>query len=334
MVRWLSFLLTAFTCLTTWGDPLPPAVRGVVVSSPGVSVVESKAYATQHDKLLLSDYLESSRPGDEHDQMLRKKLERAQRAWLGGDVELARTEFRTLTELSLKADWRAAQREVLQTAYLRLAQSSDSQSDRAGWLETCARLFGDVKPNSTLFPPPLLNEYETALARINLNRIDIDLSDVFPDFRFVLIDGRKIEVALTSRVQLTEGVHRLTALSDSHESVTEFLTAAQLRVFRVSPPSLTDGFCEAARLRPQTEIPSTLNVEIYSGAKCPAKIDGLLKNSRFLSESHQPEIPDAPKVSNDRTWLWVVGAAVIAGAGYALATHGSSAPTPMHRSGF
>ncbi len=181
---------------------LPPAMKGVVVTTPGLSAADAKAFALKQDKLLISDYLEISRPGEEHDQMLRQKLERAQRAWLGGDVETARAEFRSLTELSLKADWRSTQREALQLAFLRLAQSSESHTEREGWLESAVRHYSDLSPNAALFPPPLLNQYEATRKRMVASAIEIDLRDVFPDFRYVLIDGRKVSVAIETRVRI------------------------------------------------------------------------------------------------------------------------------------
>jgi hypothetical protein len=318
-------------------DAMPPSVRGVVVTSPGVNTADAKAYALQHDRLLLSDYLEKTRPGDEHDRMLKQKLERAQRAWLGGEIELARSEFRALTELSLKADWREAQRAVLQTAYFRLAQSAESGTERSGWLESAARLFGDRAPEASLFPPPLLNEYREILKRLEATAIDVDLAGVFSDFRYVLIDGRKIEIALEPHVRLTMGLHRLTALSDSNEAVTEFMTAAQLRVLRLAPPSLTEGACGEASLRSRSELSSSIGFEIYSGRACPEKLSNLLKTSRLLSEPQGTAPPAAPSSSGEtrqRTWLWVVGAAVVAGTAYALAHQSQSSPQATHKTGF
>jgi hypothetical protein len=327
---------------------LPTAMKGVIVTTPGLVAADARAYALKQDKLLLSDYLEISRPGDENDQMIRQKLERAQRAWLGGDIETARTEFRSLTELSLKADWRTTQREVLQMAFLRLAQSSESGTEREGWLESAARLYTDISPKASLFPPPLLNEYEATRKRLAESAIEIDLRDVFPDFRYVLIDGRKVVVALETRVRITSGLHRMTALSDSHEAVTEFLTGAQMRVLKLSPPALTEGRCESAAFRSRTEFPSAVSVEIYSGSGCSAKIADLLGPSRFISGAHsassasslgssvgESEFSGLPQAaSHDHTWIWVVGAAVLAGAGYALASHHDSSPEPTHKSGF
>ncbi len=321
---------------------LPPAVRGVVVTAPGVNSAEAKAFATTQDKLLLSDFLESSRPGEDYDRQLTQRLEKAQRAWLSGESENARAEFRALTELSLKADWRNAQREVLQTAYLRLAQSSDSGTERESWLDSAARLFMDLSPNPGLFPPPLLAEYEASKKRIEATAVDIDLRDVFPDFRYLIVDGRKRELATESRLRLSKGLHRLTAYSDSHEPVTEFLTAAQLRVLRLSPPVLTEGSCTGARLRSRAELPSSLEIEIYSGPGCSSTIGSVLQASRLVSEpslannfakmsANSNESPRAG--SNSKTWLWVVGGAVIAAAGYAVASHASS-PEPIHTNGF
>lgn len=336
----VKFLGPACTLLALWftaaaalANPLPSSVHGLVVTTPGLNTAEAKSYATQHDRYLLSDYLETTRPGDDHDQMLKTKLERAQRAWLGGEVETARAEFRSLTELNLKADWRQPQREVIQTAFLRMAQSSESVTEREGWLESAARLYGDIAPNADLFPPPLMSEFEATKKRQTMT--EIELADVFADFRYVLIDGRKIEIATEPRVQLAPGLHRLTALSDSHEPVTEFMTAAQLRVLRLSPPALTEGICDGAKLRSRSALPSNVDVEIYSGSACPSKITNILNESRLLTAESEPFVPSAPRArEKDHTWLWVAGAAIVAGAAYAIANQHESSPQTTHRSGF
>ncbi len=333
----LTLLMPLLVGLPCFSAELPPAVRGVVVVTPGQSLTEAKTYATAHDKLLLSDYLETTRPGDDHDRQLKSKLERAQRAWLGGDREAARAEFRSLTEMSLKADWRNAEREVLQAADLRLAQMSDSGTEREGWLESAARLYGDLAPNAALYPPPLLAEYETIRKRLLATAVEIDLRDVFPDFKFVIVDGRKIELANEYRLAIMPGIHRLTAYSDSHETVTEFLTGSQLRVLRLSPPTLTEGVCETAKMRTRTDLPSSLNVEIYSGSNCPHDISNLLHSSQFISDPQlaMSEGASAPStLSNKRTWLWIIGGALIAGAGYALATHHDASTEAVHRTSF
>lgn len=322
---------------------LPAAVKGVVVTTPGQPMPEAHAFATRKDKLLLADYLEAIRPGADHDRMLRTKLERAQRSWLSGDIEAARADFRALTELALKADWKNDQREVIQAAFLRMAQSSESGTEREGWLESAARLYGDIAPDASLFPPPLMNQYDAVKTRTTT--VSLDLADVVPDFRYVLIDGRKVDLALDSRVSLSGGLHRLTALSDSHESVTEFMTAAQLRVLRLSPPPLSEGLCENARLRSRSILPSGVDVEIYSGPACAPKIMSALDDARLVTAPRAPFAPSGTSLATspggassepatkDRTWIYIVGGALLAGAAYALANQ-QSPSGPTHRSGF
>lgn len=320
----------------------PENARGVVVVTPGLPAAEAKAFALSQDRLLLSDYLDASRPGEDFDSQLRSRLEKAQRAWLSGDQETARTEFRALGELSLKADWREAQREVIQTAFLRLAQSSDSPSEREAWVESAVRLYGDLNPNVALFPPPLLLEFEAVKKRSNLTSVDIDLRDVFPDFRLVIVDGKRIEIASQPRLRLNKGLHRMTAYSDSHEAVTEFLTAAQLRVLRLSPPALTEDSCEKAHLRARASISSSLDTKVFAGSACVGDISRAVtaaqlisrpkSNSDFKSFAASSPLDLPTATSSKKTWLWVVGGAVAAGAAYALTR--SHSPEPVHHSGF
>lgn len=325
------FLLSAVAQATP-----SPAPKGVVVTTPGISVAQAKAYATSHDKWLLSDFLDHARPGDDEDSILRQKLDRAQRAWLGGRIEEARSEFRGLSELALKADWKAQERDVIQTSLLRLAQIAESSSERSSWLESAARLYADVEPNTSLFPPPLLNEYQATLKRLESGATDVDLRDEFPDFRYVLIDGRKFEIALQPRARILSGTHRFTGYSDSHEAVTEFMTAAQLRVMRLSPPPLTEGLCSTSRLRSRVSVPGRVDVEIYSGPDCPPVLNAFPERLSVRGgDLRLPEMPADSTQASKKTWLWIVGGALLAGAAYAVATQTfNSSAEATHRSGF
>jgi hypothetical protein len=317
--------------------PLLASASSPVVAIPGIGSAEIKAYATSKDKLTLSEHLEVSRPGADRSAELKNRFQKAQRQWLAGNTEAARSEFRALTELSQKADWRDPQREVLQASYLRLAQSASSGTEKSSWLEAAVRFFADLDPNPALFPPPLIEEFRAAKHRLLDDAPEFEPWEVFPESRYVLIDGRKIETKERKPIRLAPGVHRVTALSDTHVAITEFLTASQLRLFRASPVSLVEGSCGTARLK--SDLTQLRDAEIYSGASCTGdsakplelKPQYLASNGLPLTATQRPA-----QVEGKKTWYWVLGGAIIAGAGYALVRemNKEKGPETVHRSGF
>ncbi|RYZ79349.1 MAG: hypothetical protein EOP06_27380 [Proteobacteria bacterium] len=310
-----------------------------VVAVPGVSLAEIKAYATSRDRLPLSEYLEAARPGSDRERELKTRFQRAQKFWLSGDTDEARAEFRGLTELSLKADWKTPQREVLQAAHLRLAQTSASGTEKNSWLESAVRYFGDLPPDLSLFPPPLIEDFNETKHRLLDGAVEFEAWEVFPDSRFVIVDGRKISTTDRRAIPLAAGLHRVTALSDTHVAITEFLTVNQLRLFRASPAALIEGSCATAKLK--VDLPEVGFPELYSGQKCPASVASLQLKPQFLTGVGQSDLTqlagEVPKASvTKKTWLWIAGGLLVSGAGYALARELSKEKPPetVHRSGF
>ncbi len=306
----------------------------VVVGAVGATPADLKAFATSKDTLPYSEYLDATRPGRDFESDLKARFTRAQKAWLSGNADSARAEFQALTELTLKADWRTPQREVLLTSYLRLAQSSLSGIEKTNWIEGAVRYFSDLEPHPSLFPPPLIEEFTAIRSRSLASASALELWTVFPEARFVLIDGRRIEIANHAAVRLPNGTHRVTALSDTHATFTEFLTPNQLLLFRAKPIALTEGTCSSARLLPNQTLPG--KTLLFAGRDCPASTEQLdlrpqLLSSQLMNELKQP----ATVKAKNRTWIWVVGGALLAGAGYAIAREmNRDKSDQIQRSGF
>lgn len=327
------FLITAIL-VTTPGAALAMQSR-YVIGTPGVAPAELKAFATSKEAIPFSEYQEAARPGVEFESELSAKFARAQRTWLAGQTDSARSEFRSLTELVQKADWRDPQREVLLTSFLRLAQSTLSGTEKTSWLDSAAKYFSDLNPQPKLFPPPLIEEFEAAKVRALESAVSIEPWTVFPEFRFVLIDGRKIEVASRKAILLPSGTHRITALSDTHVGFTEFLTANQLRLFRTKPIAMAEGSCSNARITQRSSFAT--DPILFVGSDCAGGPQQLELKPQLLNAHLMSELGSKPQTaSSKKTWLWIVGGAVIAGAGYALARelNRDKAPDQIHRSGF
>ena len=109
----------------------PPLVRG-----PGISQMFLETYAEAQARTTLADHLDLNRPGEEASNRIRTSIESAQRAWLAGSIESARSKFQGISGMAMDADWREPQREVIHYAHLRLAQSAKNSVERTRWLES------------------------------------------------------------------------------------------------------------------------------------------------------------------------------------------------------
>lgn len=297
-----------------------------VVAGPDVTDRELRDYVETHDRRTLSESIETLRPGAAQEELLRSRLERAQRAWLNGSSEQAKGLFAEIVDSAYSADWKQSQREAILYAYLRLAQSSDSPLEKAAWLEKANRFAPDLEPDASLFPPPLLATFKEARAKIAVQSTPIALKDAFPGFRTVLIDGRKVDVESSAAIRIPPGTHRITALGDRFAPVTEMLTAAQLGVFRVAGKTLAQS-CEA----PVADI-NGIAIEVYDGERCPSS-KALIPQQPGADWANVPaEVSERPK----RNWLLIGAVALGAAAVYAIAhrPQPSGEPTPSHRDGF
>lgn len=297
-----------------------------VVAGPDVSDSELKTFVERHDRRTLGEYLEANRPGQDFERRLRAKLESAQRAWLSGSTDSARSDFIELVDLAPLGDWRDPQREAILYAHLRLAQSSATPIERSDWLTKAARLVTDLEPDTSLFPPPLIREFREARAKVATQSTSVVLKDVFPGFRYVLVDGRKFSLDSSAPVRISPGSHRITALSDRHAPLTEQMTGAQLGVFRVKVDPLVES-CAA----PVKPLDDGLIVEVFGGPKCSPV-------TAFANGAPNPTWADVPtevRSKPRRDWLWI--GAIALGTAAVIAVQRSqkrSDPTPAHREGF
>ena len=340
-----------------------PVARG-----PGVSQAELEAFAEAHGKLTLSNQLNLSRPEASFETRLRGLVEKAQAAWLSGSLDQARNLFKEMSRLALEADWREPQRASIHYAFLRLAQLALTPSEREEWLEKAVLAFPDLKCDSDLFPPPLVESYQAAQTRLIGLGKSYQPFQHFPEYKLILINGKEYENKQDLQVRLPITTFRITALSDAHAPVTEKLTLSQMQAFRLSLPQLVSGSCdipstsftfesikEIAALYPRDclRIQSTqgwlarnadlAEVQNFSAGLAhpvPPSLDGEIHLPGEDSIDFQTALAPAPAggTSRSRTWLWVGAAILAVGAAYALheqmSHHDDGPVTPVQHQGF
>jgi hypothetical protein len=235
-----------------------PLIRG-----PQVSQTELEAIAEALGGATLSDEFEAHRPAETSAKELKRLLERAQSAWLAGEVESARSVFKDINNLALDADWRDHEREAIHYSILRLAQSAATSGERENWLERAIVLFPDLKADAEIFPPPLVEAFNADRKRVMSGAIEFFPQQHFPDHRYLYINGKQYVLDSDLKILLPAGKFRITAVSDADGITTEKLTTSQLKSFSLVPTPLASGNCFDPHLQNEASKPEALTV-IYS----------------------------------------------------------------------
>lgn len=329
-----------------------PLVRG-----PGVSQEQIEAMSEAQASPTLADFLDMNRPEQEVGRKLQQLVERAQTAWLSGSIESARSLFREIVKETLDADWRAAQREAIHYAYLRLAQSSPTSTERDNWLESAVGAFPDLSSDDDTFPPPLVSEFNSTRQRILALAKPYSPFPHFPDHRFLLINGKRFVLTPELRIRLPTGTFRVTALSDAHAPVTERLTNSQLEVFRLSLPALGSGTCESpsgpASVSGVRALTIIYAMDCYRVRTATAWLPPNVESSEPMRPPTVSELNLRPSDTNPltapapssssfsrRTWVWIGVSALVAGVIYVAQKEFSGDkssqrnPEPVHSEGF
>lgn len=313
----------------------------VLVGAHEVSDVELEGVSVAHRVPTLSKFFESSRPGTENENKLRRLLELAQSSWLKGNQDVARSKFRELTQMARAADWRDSQREAIFYAHLRLAQLADNSLEKEEWMISAARLYPDLEADIAVFAPPFVGIYSSVRSKILSAAVEVSSARVFPGYRFIYIDGRRFDLAKDEVIQVTEGTHRITAVSDKNQVFTESFTAAQLQIFRAEGQALVEGTCASAKLR--KTLPFVDEVVAVFPDRCLAQLGRKENSSLDLKPSSNIEeswarVAQSPadarvEASRKRDWLWI-GLGVLAAGAYFAHQESQKGTAPVHRTGF
>jgi hypothetical protein len=363
-------VLIAVTCLASFfNSQIVWATNedAPIIRAPGVTQAELEAFAEAHGRLTFSKQLELARPGVTNEEHLRALVEKAQAAWLSGSLEQARTLFKEMTRLTLEADWREPQRASIHYAYLRLAQLSLTPNERDEWIERAVLAFPDLKADSDLFPPPLVESFQASQTRlIGLGKIYQPYQH-FPDYKLVLINGKSYENKAELQIRLPATTFRVTGYSDAYAPITEKLTFSQMQAFRLALPKLASGSCDMATTTYTFDHVKEISVLYPRDCLRTQNSQGWLSRNADLADvqnfsaslvnpipptlddqirlpgqelTGSPESPPSASSSgsSNRTWLWIGAAVLAVGAAYALheeMSHRDDGPvTPVQHQGF
>lgn len=245
-------------------------------------------------------------------QRIRTLLAHAQREFLRGSVLNARKKFTELVAMAPDQDWRASERNAFVYANLRVAQLATDQDSREKFLNQAAR-FGEVEIQEDLFPPPIWQDY----LRIKKMRYSdgLDLDIWFPEARYLLVDGRPIEIFAGVKVEIDNQTHRFTLVYDHAPPVTRSGTWSELKAWQPKVKPFAQGTCEQPEIEkdelpPQVAVFFDESCVFNAGVTKPEPKPDLKPN--FVSNAWDRPI-EKPK-NKITGWAWAIAGAVLVAA--------------------
>jgi hypothetical protein len=295
-MRWILAFLTAWPAAgnATGG-------RTVLLPAPSAPTLEYRA-ALKADPSLTSPseiYL-SHRPSPETRDHLLAAYARARQAFLGQSPDEARSRYRAVADMALDDDWGRTERAVLLNSYLRLAQLDSDPAARDRWLVRALFLGPGLKPDATLFPPPLLRR----LAQLDRESPKFKPVDVLAggDWTLLLINGVPCSRSGCPDFPRLPQTTRVTLLSEKWRPQTLRIDLNRLAGAEIARLAWAGGDCGRPESSP--EAGRFKNKQIFFGLKC-ARPDQAGTTALNLAP---PVIPSMPKTRSkpfyQSGWFW------------------------------
>lgn len=241
-------------------------------------------------------------------------FERAQLAFLNNPLDEAKALFENVVQLAHQSDWKSSQRELLQTAFLRLAQFEQSEEGRKHYLKRAIALDHEMEPNTTLFPPPLINEYKNL--RRDLRAIALVWKKpVSENTGLILLNGKKL--SFQKPILIVEGQHRLSLVSNQFTLWTKVLHQRDFEKIYVERKSFALGTCEKSQIITETDV-GLNSAHMFYNPDCTKEFS---KKKFQLASAYAPTsstVSAAPSIRSStpsdpiwkKSWFWVALAGV------------------------
>lgn len=309
----LNRFVNFFLVLTLLPFQSYAAESSILIRASGVDLIHFQAHVQAYPEVTsFSAWRIFNRLPSVAKQNLKNLLSIAQSEFLNGGVVQARQKFSELVRLSDTQDWRSAERSTFVYAHLRLAQMSTDQDEREAHLANAAR-WGDAEVTAELFPPPLWQSY----LKIKKSRLSeaLDLDLWFPEARYLLVDGRPIEILAATKIELDQLPHRFTLIYDHAESVTKIATWSEIKAWQPRPKVFVTGDCQTADWQNNPELPQSQVyfsedcITPFGGAKAKKLIDLKPTTANMTAEWARPQsLKSDSKISG---WVWAAAGVAI-----------------------
>lgn len=238
----LALILT----ITLTLSPMAESAESELIGVRGANVSDTELLAflsAVRRSTSYADRIIRSLPDQSERNMLFSLFQTAQQDFLTETPEKARQKFETVISIAHQTDWSLAERKAIMTSYFRLAQISQSDSERYSWLRQAARFDTEIAIDKTLFPPPLVNDYEKIRKEELLASTLWDVGSFKKDFVFIKINGRTYDLSKGSSLRLMNGEQRIHLISNRYQNMVRVMTPTQILTLVSSGVPLVLGEC-------------------------------------------------------------------------------------------
>lgn len=233
-------------------------------------------------------------------------LQKAQYAFVSGDIDGARTLFNSMIQQLHNSDWSKEDQKALHYALTRLAQLSVDSKLQKKLLQAAIDFAPQALIDPVKFPPPLVEDYKKILD--GSSETVWSLPDWSRNYQWVLINGQPQKLQ-GPFLKTRTGVKRFTFLSDRYESHSLVQTIETLQKIKHTPLALVSGNCQ----NPQwsSKLPQNLE-KIYVTDDCQSAAS---QKSPAVLTAFQPNPQPQPSTQHwtRSKWFWIGAALVGAG---------------------
>ena len=261
----------------------------LLIKAPNANSQEFATYAQNSSTEKISTYFLKC----ESKKDLYEDFKKAQIQFLDGFIDKAKSFFINVAEKKWTCDWSDDERKIISFSFLRLAQLESNDLSRTRWLQDSLDFDDQLKPDESVFPPPLIKEW-TQLQKKQVPQ-KITLPHFSQKFSALLRNGRFISLAQLT-LQAPPGKARYTFISDSFQIEKEFVTLSELEVLSLEPQPLIFGDCENFHVAESLRF--LKNVSVFHGLDCIRENKNIEKNFAALS-SQEAALGSFTKESED-----------------------------------
>lgn len=270
--------------MTALAEPELIGIRGANISDTElVALLNAIRRSTPY-----ADRVIRGLPDQSERNMLLSLFQMAQQDFLTETPEKAREKFETVVSIAHQTDWSIGERKAIMTSYFRLAQISQSDGERYSWLRQAARFDTEITIDKTLFPPPLVSDYEK-VRKEELHASTLwDVSSFKKDFIFIKVNGRTYDLSKGSSIRLMNGEQRIHLISNRYQNMVRVMTPEQILTLVSSGVPLALGECSTPAVTDSLRRHRTI---VVYARNCVFEIQN--GNAKKLELGEEPRVTSA-----------------------------------------
>jgi hypothetical protein len=216
------------------------SARSVEISDVELEAITKAAKRT---KSYSSKTLDSSPTKSEQEELL-GHFQQAQRLFLNDDASKSSEKYELIVSLSKKTDWSLGERQIIVNSYLRLAQLSPTEPQQKAWVREAVRFDNDIKPDKSLYPPPLRKMWDQILKEEEPFVRVWNVNEFKRDFTSIKINGKSYDLTKGSTIKLFPGTLRVHLISNRFKDIVRIMTAKQIMTLVPDGVQILAGECQ------------------------------------------------------------------------------------------